>query len=213
MDLQRLRQAEADFLQAYPGGFADPALQEISRKHRVDKMTELAREVFARPRFNQPNTLMEDLVRVVSRSSMVSMFEKPKFRDAVHDMNSDERQQFVAALRKLMYPTKRATQASGFETLVEILAARKLARWSLMTISLVYLRPDEEVFVKPTTAKKIIEGLSLDLHYRPRPSWEFYAGYRAALMDIKSRVNPSLATSNAALTGFLMMTLESNSGR
>lgn len=207
MNVERLRRAEADFLQAYPDGFNDPGLQEIGKKHRVAKMTELAHELLAKPRFNQPNALVEDVVKLVSRSSMVSMFEKPKFRDAVHDMNSDERESFAAAYRQLIHPTKRATQEDGFEKLVELLANRKLAKWSLMTIGLVYFRPDDEVFVKPTTAKKIIQGLELDLHYRPRPSWEFYDGYRSALLDIKAQVNPSLATNNAALTGFLMMTL------
>ncbi len=203
MDLERLRRAEADFLQAYPEGFADPALESVGRKHRMDRMTELAREMFARSRFDKPNALLDDLVKLVSRSSMVSMFEKPKFRDAVHDMNSNERKRFVGAYRNLVH----GSQAVGFEEAVDILAARKIAKWSLMTIGLVYYRPEREVFVKPTTAKKIIEGLSLDLDYKPRPSWEFYRGYRDALLEIRKQVSPSLSVNNAALSGFLMMTL------
>ena len=89
-----------------------------------------------------------------------------------------------------------------------LLVAAKIARWSLISIGPVYFKPQREVFVKPTTAKKIIDHLELDhLTYKPRPSWEFYAGYRQALLEMKSQVNPSLTPNNAAFTGFLMMAL------
>lgn len=204
MNLQKLKEAEAHFLTSYPDGFADEGLADISKKHPLDRMTTLAREVLSRESFDQPQTLVDNLVRLVSRSSMVSMFEKPKFRDAVHDMNSDERAAFAAAYKKLVH----GKQSKGFEEVVDILAARKIARWSVITIGLFYYRPQTEVFVKPTTAKKIVEGLSLShLEYHPRPDWAFYEGYRTAIEDIRKRVSPSLSSNNAALTGFLMMTL------
>jgi len=203
MNYEKLRIAEAHFLQSYPGGFADPALVEVGKRHRMDRMTEFSREVFAKSAFDKPNAFLENLVKLVSRSSMVSMFEKPKFRDAVADMNSMEREEFVAALRRMFH----GGQATGFRDVVEILSRRKIAKWSIITIGLVYYRPQKEVFVKPTTAKNIVNKLELDLEYRPKPGWEFYRGYREAILDIKQRVDPSLATNNAALTGFLMMTL------
>ena len=36
MNLNKLKIAEAHFLQSYPDGFADAALAEIGKKHRVD---------------------------------------------------------------------------------------------------------------------------------------------------------------------------------
>ena len=203
MNYERLRIAEAHFLQSYPGGFADPALEPVLKKHRMDKMTEFAAELFDPASFYRSNDFLEKLVKLVSRSSMVSMFEKPKFRDAINDMNSEEREELSQALLDLYH----GTQAMGFGEVVDILARRKIAKWSVITIGLVYYKPNEEVFVKPTTAKTIVEKLQLDLEYRPRPSWEFYRGYRDAIKEIKSRVHPSLSANNAALTGFLMMTL------
>ena len=203
MNYERLRIAEAHFLQSYPGGFADPALEPVLKKHRMNKMTEFAVELFDQTSFYQPNAFLENLVKLVSRSSMVSMFEKPKFRDAINDMNSQEREELTEAFRKLYH----GGQATGFREVVEILARRKIAKWSVITIGLVYYKPNKEVFVKPTTAKTIVQKLQLDLEYRPRPSWEFYKGYRDAVKEIRSRVDPSLSTNNAALTGFLMMTL------
>ena len=99
-------------------------------------------------------------------------------------------------------------QQMGFEMLLSILKSRKLAKWSLLTILPVYFHPQSEVFVKPTTAKGIIDYFELSgLTYRPLPSWEFYNGYRRQILDMKSRVSPSLSPNNAAFTGFLMMSL------
>ena len=203
MNYERLRIAEAHFLQSYPAGFADPALEPVLKKHRMTKMTEFATELFDPVAFYQPNDFLERLVKLVSRSSMVSMFEKPKFRDAVNDMNSMEKEALTEAVSKLYH----GPQAVGLGEVVDILARYKIAKWSVITVGMVYYRPQEEVFVKPTTAKAIVDKLQLELEYKPRPSWEFYSGYRAAIMEIKSRVDPSLSTNNAALTGFLMMTL------
>lgn len=203
MNYQKLKIAEAHFLQSYPDGFADPALKDIGRKHNVNRMTEFAKEVFAKSSFDRPDAFLDNLVKLVSRSSMVSLFEKPKFRDMVADLNSDQRETLTAAWRKLFH----GNQTKGFEEVVALLAERKMAKWSLMTIGLVYYRPQKEVFVKPTTAKAIVQKLELDLVYKPRPSWAFYDGYRSAITDMKTRINPSLAPNNAALTGFLMMTL------
>ena len=203
MNTDKLRIAEAHFLQSYPGGFADPALTWVGKKHNMSRATKLAREVFAKKSFDKPNEFLDNLVRLVSRSSMVSLFEKPKFRDMIKDLNSEDREALVKSYKKLFHGNRK----KGFEEVVEILAWRKMAKWSLMTIGLAYYRPQKEVFVKPTTAKTIVQKLELDLTYRPRPDWEFYSGYRDAILEMKLIVNPSLAPSNAALTGFLMMTL------
>ncbi|MFM8356548.1 MAG: hypothetical protein ACKOBM_16840 [Gammaproteobacteria bacterium] len=72
-----------------------------------------------------------------------------------------------------------------------------------------YLRPETELFVKPTTTRNILRFLELEeLVYRPRPSWAFYAGYRAAIDACKLQVDPRLSINNAAFTGFLMMVLQ-----
>jgi hypothetical protein len=203
MNFQKLKIAEAHFLQSYPGGFADPELEKIGKRHNVRRMTEIAKETFAKKAFDKPNQFLENLVKVVSRSSMISLFEKPKFRDAINDMNSSDREALVSAYKKMFH----GNQGKGFTEVVDILASRKIAKWSLMTIGLMYYRPQKEVFVKPTTTKNVIQKLELDLVYKPQPTWAFYRDYRDAVLDMKQHVSPSLAPNNAALTGFLMMTL------
>lgn len=204
MNLDKLKLAEAHFLQQYPGGFDYPDMVKIGKKHPVDKMSEFTREVFAKKQFKRPNELLGNLIKIISRSSMVSMFEKPKFRDFVNSLNSRDRSALAKGLKKLLH----GKQEAGFNDMLDLMADGKVARWSLITIALLYFNLQAEVFVKPTTTKRIIEQLELDhLIYRPRPSWSFYESYRTTIIEMKSMVDPSLSPNNAAFTGFLMMAL------
>lgn len=206
MNMEKLKLAEAQFLHQYPGGFDDPEMQVIGKKHPVSKMSDFAQEAFSKKGFKNPNTLLDDLTKLVSRSSMVSMFEKPKFRDFVASLSQSDRFAMVAAYRKLFY----GNQKTGFNAILDLLSDGKLARWSLMTIPLIYFDLQNEVFVKPTTAKAIINQLELDaLIYKPRPSWEFYEKFRSTIIEMKGLVDPSLSPNNAAFTGFLMMSFSS----
>lgn len=199
-----LRRAEAAFLSRYPGGFAHPELVEIGqKKHKMDKMEALTRESFAKKRFDDPARLAEDAIRVVSRSSMVSVFEKPKFRDYVRQLGRDDRAAFVAALQEWIH----GAEARGFEALFAALAPGKLTKWTLMSVFKAYYRPRHDVFIKPTTAKLIIARLELGLEYHPTPTWGFYRDFRNAINDMKQLVAPELAINNPAFCGFLMMTL------
>jgi len=203
MNVKKLREAESIFLHRYPGGFADDELQQVlKKKHNVGKLSEFARAALAKKSFATPGTVLDDIVKIVSRSSMISMFEKPKFRDYVNGMNRDDREFLAGAYQRMLHGSKR----KGFEDIVDVLGDAKLAKWSLLTVCLYYYRPDKEVFVKPTTTKNAIRQFELeDLTYSPRPSWEFYTTYKKAITEMKALVNPSLSPNNAAFTGFLMM--------
>jgi len=167
-------------------------------------MVEFTQTAFSKKAFRDTGRICENMVKTVSRSSMVSMFEKPKFRDFVKRLSLNEKQFLADALKKLLHGKQRA----GFEAMVDLLITEKLAKWSLVTIIPAYYAPNDEVFVKPTTAKGIIQQLDLDgLTYKPRPSWEFYDAYRSMIHEAKKQVDPGLSPSNAAFTGFLMMAL------
>lgn len=203
MNLKKLREAEALFLLKYPDGFADEGLKSISRKHNVGKLSEFAATALARKAFGNQGKVLDDIVRIVSRSSMVSMFEKPKFRDYVNGLGRDDRAFLAAGFKRLLH----GKQEQGFNDVLDVLSEGKLAKWSLMTICPYQYRPLEEVFVKPTTTKNVIRQFELaDLVYKPRPSWAFYSAYRDAIKEMKAAVSPSLSPNNAAFTGFLMMT-------
>ena len=204
MNLDKLKKAETLFLSQYPGGFEDPELVQVLKKHKMGNLVEFTQSSFTNELCQAPQTTAENMIKVVSRSSMVSMFEKPKFRDFVRGLEYDEKAFLTTALNDFL----NGNQERGFEAMVGMLKTAKLAKWSLMTAVPAYYKPNEEVFVKPTTAKGILAYLEMDdLIYKPTPYWEFYERYRELINTAKAKVSPSLSPSNAAFSGFLMMTL------
>ena len=202
---QKLKTAAAFFLAQYPEGFASPEMAAVNKKHNMKKMVELAQQSFAKRRFNDAEQIAEDMIKVVGRSSMVSMFEKPKFRDFVRRLDINEQHFLSNALKRMLH----GKQQAGFEAMVELLQTEKIAKWSLVSIIPAYFAPTTEVFVKPTTAKGVIKYFEIDgLDYKPLPSWQFYLAYRELINTAKQQVSASLSPSNAAFSGFLMMSMK-----
>lgn len=207
MNLEKLKQVEADFFLRYPGGFDNPEMIAIRKVHKLDKMIELTQASFAKPNFKLPDLIVENMVKVITRSSLISVFEKPKFRDFARALPYEEKQVLAGGLGEFLH----GDQQSGFETMLYILRTGKLAKWSLMTVCPAYFRPQVEVFIKPTTVKGIIQTFELeDLHYHPAPVWEFYERYRAAINQMKTFVDPSLSRYNIAFSGFMMRSMQGN---
>lgn len=203
VNIKKLKEVEEYFFRLYPEGFDDPELQKIAKKHNIGKMHELAGEYFAPGAFDNADAVVDHMVKIIGKASMVSLFEKPKFRNECALMGRDQKELLALGLREMLH----GVQANGFEMMVEILAGRKLAKWTLMTIIPVYYYPTKELFVKPTTTKAVLKTFGIeDLVYKPRPSYEFYARYKELIGEMKTHVDPSLSkVSNAAFTGFLMM--------
>jgi len=201
MNLKKLKHAEEAFFNRYPGGFDNPEMIAIRKKHKLDKMIELTQDSFVRRNFNLPELAVEKMIKVVTRSSLVSVFEKPKFRDFVRLLPSEDKQRLTKGLEELLH----GNEQSGFEAVLEVLKSGKLAKWSLMTICQAYYRPKFDVFVKPTTVKGIIETFELkNLQYKSAPTWAFYNEYRATINEMKTKVDASLSPYNVAFSGFLM---------
>jgi len=201
----RLEIAQRWFLNRYPGGFAHPELELIGKKHRLDKMQDFVNNHFAQKKFRDTDELLADWVKLVSRASLVSIFEKPKFRDLVNDLSPKEKNRFAAGLKAQLH----GDQQKGFEQILQVLQCYKFAKWSIISLAPVYASPQEEVFVKPTTAKRIISFLELDnLVYRPQPSWAFYCEFRRQIAQMRALVDSCIAPNNLAFTGFLMLSLQ-----
>lgn len=205
MNIKKLKQAEAAFLNRYPGGFENPVMVEIGKKHRMDKMIAFAQESFKQRNFDRPDLIVDNMIKVISRASMVSLFEKPKFRDYAKSLSLKSKEILASGLEEILY----RNEQYGFETMLEVLKNGKLAKWSLMTICQTYFRPEFEVFIKPTTTKGAIQYFELDnLQYHPTPSWAFYSEYRATINEMKTLVDASLSQYNASFSGFLMITMQ-----
>jgi hypothetical protein len=205
MNLDKLKQAEYNFLQRYPGGFTHPEMLEISKKHKMEKVSSLAQECFKLEMFSNSQNIIESMIKLVNSSSMVSLFEKPKFRDFANQLDSDRKDLIVHGVKELLH----GNGESGFEILVDMLKEDKLAKWTLLTVIPAYYSPKKEVFVKPTTTKNVINYFELeDLIYKPLPSFNFYKRYRDEINEMKEKVSNLLSPSNAAFSGFLMMVMD-----
>jgi len=207
MNIERLMEAEAAFLARFPKGFNDPDpwMERIRKRHNVAQLVDFARTNLTQITLSQPQKFADTVLKIINRSSMVSRFEKPPFREFLGSLNSKDKRYFADAFRKRLFGRHKR---KGFEEIVDLLAHYKLARWSLVSAVPFYFAPSKEAFVKPTTAKKIVAYLeATDLHYHPRPDWAFYDGYRKLILNIKREVDPNLTSNNAAITGFLMSTM------
>ena len=206
MNLEKLKNAEEYFLELYPDGFKDIGLQPIVKRHNTAKIGEHVRELFTKKNFAQPELICENFAKIVSKSTLISLFEKPKVRDMVTSMRMERRDMLSIGLYEMLYGDKK----EGFETLVEVLSFYGLAKWSIVTLIPYYFYRNKEFFIKPTTTKNILLFFEIEgLVYKPKPSYEFYAAYTTVLETMKQNVGEKIShDDNAAFTGFLMMAME-----
>lgn len=205
MNVKTLRVAEEKFMMMYPGGFDNPEMVEIGKKHKVDKISAQVQEDFIVENFKDIEEMSEKIIKLVTRSSMVSLFEKPKFRDHVRSLSMEDKTLLVEAIKELMH----GDEEKGFNQLTTMLKPYKLAKWTLVSVFLAYYRPTYDVFLKPTTVKGVINTFELEgLKYSPTPTYEFYVKYREAINEMKTKVDESLSPNNPAFSGFLMMVME-----
>ncbi len=205
MNLKKLKEAEANFLAFYPKGFEDEALLPIIKRHNTAKIGESVRELFTPEKFARTEEIGENFAKIVSKSSLISLFEKPKVRDMVKMMSMEQQDMFAIGLYELLH----ADKAKGFTILVDVLSVYKLAKWSIVTLIPYYYDRENNFFIKPTTTKDIIKFFEIGgIVYKPRPTYEFYTKYTKVLTEMKSQVSPLIGADNAGFTGFLMMAMK-----
>jgi hypothetical protein len=205
MNLTKLKEAEASFFTFYPKGFEDEALLPIIKRHNTAKIGQSVRELFAPEKFSRTEEIGESFAKIVSKSSLISLFEKPKVRDMVKQMSMEQEDMFAIGLYELLH----ANKEKGFEILVDVLSIYKLAKWSIVTLIPYYYARDQAFFIKPTTTKDIIKFFEIEgFTYKPRPTYEFYERYTKVLEEMKSQVSPLIGQDNAGFTGFLMMAMK-----
>lgn len=204
MNIDKLKEAEANFFAFYPKGFEDEGLLPIIKRHNTEGIGKIVRELFAPERFRNSDEICESFAKIVSKSTLVSLFEKPKVRDMIKQMSMYQRDMLSIALYELLHGKK----ARGVEMIVEVLALYTLAKWSIVTLIPYYYDREKNFFIKPTTTKDIIKFFEINgVIYKPRPTYAFYERYTSVLSDMRSHVNPMIGRDNAGFTGFLMMAM------
>lgn len=209
MNLNKLKDYEAEFLEQYPRGFDDGIFFSSMKSFKPEKLEAFAKEVLSKENFQNPALVVDGFVKVVQKSVLVSLFDKLKLKDAIATLNSYEKDMLSIELYELLYGNKKL----GFEGLVEFLAEYKLAKWTIISVVPYSLNRTTEYFIKPTTTKNIIKTFELEgLVYKPRPDFEFYEKYSKALDIMKNSIHKSLSPDNVGFTAFLRVSMESYEG-
>ncbi len=206
MNIKRIKQLEARFLSRYPEGFFSEELIPMGKKFKLQKHVDYVHKVCSKEYLKLGLSIFFDVTKVVQNSGMVSVFEKMRFRDLMKEYDNTEKILFLEAIYNLIH----LDEELGFNQLYDMLSPYKLAKWPIITCYRAYYNKDYDVFVKPTTVKKIIKFLELEeVVYTPRVNYEFYKRYREYLNEMKKHVSEdSIKPSNPAFSGFLMMTIE-----
>jgi hypothetical protein len=204
MNKELLLKTEKDFLELYPDGFQSEELVQFSKKHNFKKTENFANKVFAKDEFIYQEQILANMIKLVNKSSMVSLFEKPKFRDMIAVLDEIEKQEMVSGLKQLLFEDEKR----GFNTLLEILNQHQMAKWTIISVFRCYYYPDTDLLFKPTTVKGIINKFELeDIKYKPTPSYDFFVKYRGYINEMNSYTSYSISPNLSAFSGFLYMTM------
>ena len=205
MNIEKLKDAEEEFLFHYPDGFEDEKFFPTMKKFNPLKLEEFTKESFKKENFSNPNLVVEAFFKIIQKSALVSLFDKLKFRDMLVTLTSYEKDMLSIELYELIH----GNMKNGFEGLVEFLQQYKLAKWTIISVVLYYNNRQKEYFIKPTTTKNVIKYFEIkDIVYKPTPSFEFYDSYKKVLNEMKKNVHKSLSPDNAAFTGFLRIAIQ-----
>ncbi|MBI2768271.1 MAG: hypothetical protein HYX47_01500 [Burkholderiales bacterium] len=164
----------------YPAGFDDPVYQvaERSVKERAhleweSELSPLAyRRMLAR---GEHSRIVDAVLRIEQRSSLLFSFEKMALRDAVGTAAGGRL--FAVALYAFLYG--RGSPQNKFDAWLGALSSlpRRQARvlsWPLVTVFGQIARPDTHLFFKPTVTRKAARAYGFDLDYEAAPSWPAY---------------------------------------
>ena len=201
---EKLEDLEENFFAIYPEGFNDEELVKLGKRHSVYKRSEEVHKAFSKENFTIPDQICQSFADIVSKSSLISYFEKPKVKKMITTMSSEQKDIMSIGLYELLYGDKK----DGFESLVEVLSFHNLANWSLVTLIPYYYYRDSEFFIKPTTTKNILKYFEIDQPvYKPKPSYEFYKAY-TKLLQLLKKISKLDIDDNAGFTGFFMLSLK-----
>ncbi len=201
--MSKIRQLEELFYFINPLGFESAEMLEVGKKHKLDKLSKLARDNFSKEAFVTID-ILESFSKIVNQSTLVSRFEKPTFKTFMNTISDEERE----LLKTGLYENLHGNEQLGFEMMVSVMTPYKTAKWPILTVLRAYYNLQYDVFIKPTTVKMILKYFEADFKYTSKPTYEFYDRYRTFLNEIKETASDGVKPNNPAFSGFLMMTIE-----
>ncbi len=177
------------FLEIYPDGFEDIRYMEKAWKHDDSKIVEFFQKLDAQ-QFDEsnPHALAEKFGKIISKSTMVSTFEKISLRNYLSFFEGHGA--FIMAIKHLI----ENYNEQNFDTLVDVLSRYKdqgntnAAKWPVMSFFTYYGVKSHECYpVKPTTVKQVAQLLDVDIGYKARPNFETYEKINDMYRDFRQK--------------------------
>jgi hypothetical protein len=94
-------------LDTYTGGFGNPHFTNAMKKHSLDKLTKLAHETLGIEALQDTDSAMENFGKILGRSTMLSMFEKPKVKEFIRDLSIRGKKQLAMGLGNMLQDSMR----------------------------------------------------------------------------------------------------------
>ena len=203
MNIKKLKEIEKRFLALYPEGFYSEEMKEAGKKHKVAKMEAMAKDVLSEEKLQQVGAI-NGIVKLITSSSLVSVFEKTRFRNLIRESDDFYKQDIVDAVYEMIHEN----QETGFNRLADLLRTYKMAKWPILSVLLFYLDGTYEVLIKPTTVKKVLEYMECtEVKYTSKANYDFYRQYRDLLNLMKTQVSDKLSDNNGAFQAVFMILL------
>ena len=144
------------------------------------------------------------IVKLLTKASLVSVFEKTALRNLFNEADQLFKQEFVDGVYTMIHEN----QERGFTQIVNLLEPYKCAKWPVLSVMLFYYDNQHEVIIKPTTVKKVLLAVEeTSFQYTSKVNYTFYKQYREFFNQMKREVDKRLSPTNGHFSGFFMMML------
>ncbi len=164
----------------YPEGFSDDAylIAERSTRERAHQawQRELGPQALSRQLARgEYRAIADAALRVESRTSLLSSFEKMALRDALRPAAGARL--FAHELHAFLHG--RGPARRRFEDWVQALdelprAGARVCTWPVATAFGFLARPDRHLLLKPQVTRRAARAYGFDLPYQPQPCWRVY---------------------------------------
>jgi hypothetical protein len=178
------RRCRRKFLRYFPNGFRDGTYIAWEREYKWETHRRwqevLSHQEFLRLlRQRQFGEVALRAIRVEqqSRHSMIFSFEKMALRDAVKAGSGAK--DFAEGLYDFLHGSLSTEKRFGNWVSAIGSLPRKQTRvltWPLVTVFGFIAQPDVHIFLKPKVTRIAANKYGFDFDYKPKPSWETYAG-------------------------------------
>jgi len=99
---EKLQVLQNTFFSIYPDGFNSPEFQHLEKKHKLTKTNKKIHEIFNSNIINNDIEFLDAITKILSSSSIISVFEKIKFRNFMKEIHTEQKNNMSQAIKELL---------------------------------------------------------------------------------------------------------------